>query len=85
MATSKPTKAQAAALALLAKGDAYRSTRAFADSSVHADGGRISAATVSVLVRNGWAAWGPEASLKKPLRLTEAGLAHLPAGRVTEE
>lgn len=57
MASQKPTKAQAAALALLANGDAYRSTRAFADRAVHSPRGRISDATAA-LVRNGWAVWG---------------------------
>jgi hypothetical protein len=80
MTLPRPTPAQKTALALLAGGSAHRSTRAFADTSVHADGGRITPATVAVLVRNGWAAWGPETSLKKPLLLTDAGRAHLPAG-----
>lgn len=79
MSTPKPTKTQRNALALLADGNAYRSTRAFADSNVHATGGRITAATATVLVRNGWATWGTEAGLRKPLLLTDAGRAHLPA------
>ncbi|WP_055694115.1 hypothetical protein [Streptomyces prasinopilosus] len=85
MTTPKPTKAQAAALTLLAKGGAYRSSRAFADSTVHADGGRITGPTANALVRNKWAVWGPEVSLRKPLLLTDAGRAHLPAGRNTEK
>lgn len=80
MALPRPTPAQKTALALLAGGTAHRSTRAFADKAVYADGGRITPATATALVRNGWAAWGPEASLKKPLLLTDAGRAHLPAG-----
>jgi hypothetical protein len=61
-------------------------TRAFADSSVIADGGRIATATVTVLLRNGWAMWGPEVSLRKPLILTDAGRAHLPlADRTADE
>ncbi|WP_413754822.1 hypothetical protein [Streptomyces sp. MMBL 11-3] len=79
MAAARPTRTQKDALALLAAGGAYRSTRAFADSSVIATGGRITGATAAVLVRNGWAVWGTEASLKKPLLLTDAGRAHLPA------
>ncbi|MFI1189238.1 hypothetical protein [Streptomyces californicus] len=75
----KPTKAQALGLELLSKGGAFRSTRAFADNRVHSPGGSIAPATVSVLVRNGWATWGPEVSLKKPLDLTDAGRAVLPA------
>lgn len=86
MPIAKPTKAQRDALALLAKGGAYRSTRAFANDSVYADGGRIAPAVARVLVRNGWAAWGPEESLKRPLLLTDAGRAHLPAAiRSAEE
>ncbi|MGW5399619.1 hypothetical protein [Streptomyces sp. NPDC003952] len=77
--TPKPTKAQRDALHLLAGGGGYRSTRAFADKAVHSPAGHITAATVTVLVRNGWAVWGPEASLRKPLLLTAAGRAHLPA------
>ncbi|MET8605759.1 hypothetical protein ABZV92_19670 [Streptomyces rubiginosohelvolus] len=75
----KPTKVQALALKLLSKGGAYRSTRAFADNRIHSPEGSIAPATVSVLVRNGWAMWGPEVSLKKPLDLTDAGRAVLPA------
>ncbi|MFF5257099.1 hypothetical protein ACFY4K_34445 [Streptomyces leeuwenhoekii] len=83
MASQKPTKAQAAALALLANGDAYRSTRAFADRAVHSPRGRITDATATALVRDGWAVWGPEAGLKKPLLLTDAGRSHLPPDRAT--
>lgn len=79
MAFPRPTPAQKTALALLAGGGAHRSTRAFADKTVHAGGGRIAPATATALVRNGWAAWGAEESLKKPLLLTDAGRAHLPA------
>lgn len=84
-AAPRPTKAQRDALTLLAKGDAYRSTRAFADSNVYATEGRITAATATALVRRGWAKWGAEVSLRKPLLLTEAGRAHLPADRSTEK
>ncbi|WP_030188204.1 hypothetical protein [Streptomyces violaceorubidus] len=79
MRTPKPTKTQRNALVLLADGTAYRSTRAFADTNVYAPGGRITAATSTVLVRNGWATWGPEVGLRKPFLLTDAGRAHLPA------
>lgn len=65
MADPKPTRAQRDALVLLAKGNAYRSTRAFSNDSVHADGGHIPPATVKALVRNRWAMWGPEVSLRK--------------------
>jgi hypothetical protein len=85
MAASKPTKAQADALALLANGGAYRSTRAFADKTVHAPGGRITAPTAAALVRHGWAKWGPEERLRKPLLLTDAGRTHLPADHTTEK
>ncbi|MGQ4353124.1 hypothetical protein [Streptomyces drozdowiczii] len=71
---SSPTKAQRDALVLLAAGGAYRSTRAFAGSGVSAPGGRVAATTAAALVRYGWATWGPEVSLRKPLLLTEAGL-----------
>jgi hypothetical protein len=76
----KPTKAQLAAITLLAKGSAYRSTRAFANNTIIADGGHITAATAATLVRNGWATYGREAGLKKPFLLTDAGRAHLPSG-----
>ncbi|WP_274036596.1 hypothetical protein [Streptomyces sp. MMBL 11-1] len=76
---SRPTKTQALALELLSKGGAFRSTRAFSDNRVYTPEGSIAPATVSVLVRNGWAKWGPEVSLKKPLDLTDAGRAFLPA------
>ncbi|MFI5761809.1 hypothetical protein ACIA8F_12795 [Streptomyces sp. NPDC051563] len=79
METPKPTKAQQEAMRLLAGGGGNRSTRAFADKTVHSPTGHITAATITVLVRNGWATWGPEASLRKPLLLTTAGHAHLPA------
>ncbi|WP_226487489.1 hypothetical protein [Streptomyces parvulus] len=79
MSTAKPTKAQRNALVLLADGHAYRSTRAFASADVHAPDGRITAATTTVLVRNGWATWGTEVGLRKPLLLTDSGRSHLPA------
>ncbi|MEU2358967.1 hypothetical protein ABZ599_39505 [Streptomyces misionensis] len=85
MAVTKPTKAQRDALVLLADGTAYRSTRAFADNNVYANEGRIAAVTASALVRHGWAKWGTEASLRKPLLLTDAGRAHLPADRDDEK
>lgn len=71
----KPTSAQRAALTLLAAGPAYRSLRAFADTSVYANGQRITPATVTALVRHGWATWAPEESLRRPLLLTDAGRA----------
>lgn len=40
--------------------------------------GRITDATATALVRDGWAVWGPAAGLKKPLLLTDAGRSHLP-------
>ncbi|MFS4103778.1 hypothetical protein [Streptomyces sp. PD-S100-1] len=85
MASVKPTKAQKDALVLLAAGPAHRSTRAFADSSVVTSGGRIPPAVAAALVRNGWAVWGDEVSLKKPLLITDAGRTHLPTNRTTEK
>ncbi|MET8725409.1 hypothetical protein [Streptomyces misionensis] len=85
MTATKPTKAQRDALVLIADGSAYRSARAFADNNVYAKGGRITAATATAIVRHGWAKWGPEVSLQKPLLLTEAGRAHLPADHATEK
>ncbi|MBB5108251.1 hypothetical protein [Streptomyces spectabilis] len=74
----KPTQAQIAALHLLADGSAYRSSRAFADTSAYREGKRITAATAAALVRAGWAEWGAEAGLKRPLTITDAGRAQLP-------
>ncbi|MEU2358604.1 hypothetical protein ABZ599_37530 [Streptomyces misionensis] len=85
MAATRPTKAQKDAIVLLADGNAYRSARAFADNNVHATGGRITAATAAALVRHGWAKWGPEVSLRKPLLLADAGRVHLPADHTTEK
>lgn len=79
MASPEPTKAQAAAIALLAKGDAYRSIEAFSyGGPVTSDAGQITAVTANALIRNGWAVWGPEENQQKALRLTEEGDAHLP-------
>lgn len=77
MATVKPTRSQLAALRLLADGSGYRSERAFSNGSVFTAGGIISRVTVGVIVRNGWASWGAEESLKTPLRLTGTGRAHI--------
>jgi len=78
VSVKKPTPAQAAALALLAGGPAHRSCRAFADSSAYREGRRITAATATALVRAGWAAWGPESGLQRPLTITDTGRAHVP-------
>lgn len=77
MTTPKPTKAQHTALTHLAKGGAYRSLRAYATTAVIANGTTISAATASILLSNGWAQWGPEEALRRPLLITDAGRAYV--------
>lgn len=79
MTSPEMTKAQAAAIVLLAKGGAYRSIKAVGGPVV-SDEGKMIAATANALVRNGWAVWGPEENEQKELRLTDAGDAQLPAG-----
>lgn len=76
--TAKPTTTQMNALALLADGSGYRAERAFSNGSVYTSGGVLNRVTVGVLLRNGWATWGPEVNLRKPLTLTAAGRDLLP-------
>lgn len=77
-----PYPGSGAALALIAKGDAFRLEHSGTWHVTAPDGTTIPKATVSSLVRHGWARYGNLHGIRRPLTLTEQGRALLPA---TEE
>lgn len=78
MSNAKPTAAQAAALALIAKGVVYRWEHSGTWHIVVPTGPTFPKTTASSLVRRGWAEYGELKGIRRPLTLTDAGRALTP-------
>ncbi|MFI8932546.1 hypothetical protein ACIG3E_33400 [Streptomyces sp. NPDC053474] len=74
----KPSKAQMTVLSLVNSGRVYRWERAASSYFTAPDGSRIAKATVSALVKSGWAQYGDLEGIRRPLLITDAGRAQLP-------
>lgn len=74
-----PTAQQAAALALLAQGDAYRLEHSGTWHVIAHNNTTIPKNTVVSLLKRGWARYGDLVGIRRPLVLTDAGRAIVPA------